>query len=295
MPKLSVTVITRNEAANLAAALESVSWADEIVVIDAESTDDHGGRGAAASPIACIVRPWPGFPQQKNHAAAAAAHDWILSIDADERVTPALATEIRALIAAEPSARGYRIPRLTYAFGGPVRATDWYPDWQLRLYDRRAGRWDETRSVHESVRVEGEVGRLRGDLEHHAYRDLSHHLHTIDRYTTLAASDMAARGRRASLGALALHAPLAFVRNYVLRGGIRLGARGLVVSAMNAVVRVPEVREAVGDGRARTTGYGLRAAGCGLRTTGTTDYGPEGQDAWAACGPRGVPRVARSL
>ncbi len=233
MPKLSVTVITRNEAANLGAALESVSWADEIVVIDAESTDTTVAV-AQRFTDRVIVRPWPGFPQQKNHAAAAAAHDWILSIDADERVTPALATEIRALIAAEPSARGYRIPRLTYAFGGPVRATDWYPDWQLRLYDRRAGRWDESRSVHESVRVEGDVGRLRGDLEHHAYRDLSHHLHTIDRYTTLAASDMAARGRRASLGALALHAPLAFARNYVLRGGIRLGTRGLVVSAMNA-------------------------------------------------------------
>ena len=171
-----------------------------------------------------------------------------------------------------------------------MRATDWYPDWQLRLYDRRAGRWDESRSVHESVRVEGDVGRLRGDLEHHAYRDLSHHLHTIDRYTTLAASDMAARGRRASLGALALHAPLAFVRNYVLRGGIRLGTRGLVVSAMNAwyvflkYAKLWEMDE---------IGYGLRATGCGLRAAGygTTDYGPEGQDAWAACGPRGVPRV----
>jgi len=233
VPKLSVTVITRNESANLAAALESVSWADEIVVVDAESTDDTVDIAKRFTEHV-IVRAWPGFPQQKNHAADRAAHDWVLSIDADERVTPALAVEIRGLMASEPAARGYQVSRLTHAFGGPVRGTDWYPDWQLRLYDRRAGRWDETRLVHESVRVAGETGRLRADLEHHAYRDLSHHLQTIDRYTTLAARDLAGRGQRVSLGALAVHPPLAFARNYLLRGGVRLGTRGLVVSAMNS-------------------------------------------------------------
>ncbi len=233
MPTLSVTVITRNEEVNLPAALESVSWADEIVVVDAESTD-RTVQVARRFTERVLVRPWPGYAQQKNHAADAASNDWVLSIDADERVTPALGAEIRQLIASEPGPRGFRVPRLTYALGGPIRGTDWYPDWQLRLYDRRAGRWDESRRVHESVRVAGEVGRLQADLEHHPYRDLSHHLQTIDRYTSLAAHDLASRGERTSLGALAIHPPLAFLRNYVLKGGIRLGARGLVISAMNS-------------------------------------------------------------
>jgi glycosyltransferase involved in cell wall biosynthesis len=233
VPKLSVTVITKNEAANLAAALESVAWADEIVVVDAASTDETVAIARRFTEHV-VVRPWPGFPQQKNHAASLAAHDWILSIDADERVTPALRDEIRRLMAETPAAPGYRMPRVTIALGRAIRTTDWYPDWQLRLYDRRRGRWDETRRVHEAVRVEGEAGRLSGELEHHAYRDLSHHLQTIDRYTTLASEEMAARGRRATLLEIAGHPPLAFLRNYVLRGGVRDGVVGLVISSMNA-------------------------------------------------------------
>jgi glycosyltransferase involved in cell wall biosynthesis len=233
VPKLSVTVITKNEAANLAAALESVAWADEIIVVDAESSDDTAAI-ARRFTDRVIVRSWPGFPQQKNHAAALATHEWILSIDADERVSPELKREIQALMASEPSAPGYRVPRVTFALGRWIRTTDWYPDWQLRLYDRRRGRWDETRRVHEAVRVDGEPGRLAGELQHYAYRDLSHHLQTIDRYTSLAAEDMAARGRRASLFEVAGHPPLAFLRNYLLRGGVRDGAVGLVISSMNA-------------------------------------------------------------
>jgi glycosyltransferase involved in cell wall biosynthesis len=230
---VSVTIITKNEAARLDAALASVAWADEIVVVDAGSTDataDIARRTAAR----VFVEGWPGFPQQKNRAADLATHDWILSIDADEQVSPALADEIRALLAAGPTVRGYRVPRVTRAFGRELRVTDWYPDWQLRLYDRRAGRWDEMRTVHESVRVAGEVGRLRGELRHDGYRDLSEHLQKIDRYTTLAAEANAAGGRDASLLAIAVHPPLAFLRNYVLRRGFTAGTAGLVVSAMNS-------------------------------------------------------------
>jgi glycosyltransferase involved in cell wall biosynthesis len=233
VPKLSVTVITKNEAANLAAALESVAWADEIVVVDAESSDDTTAIARRVTDRVS-VRPWPGFPQQKNHAASLAAHDWVLSIDADERVSPELQREILALLASEPAAPGYRVPRVTFALGRWIRTTDWYPDWQLRLYDRRRGSWDETRRVHEAVRLDGEPGRLAGELQHFAYRDLSHHLQTIDRYTTLAAEEMAARGRRASLIDVAGHPPLAFLRNYLLRGGLRDGAVGFVISSMNA-------------------------------------------------------------
>jgi glycosyltransferase involved in cell wall biosynthesis len=231
--RVSVTIITKDEAARLPAALASVGWADEVLVLDAGSTDATADLARAAG-ATVHVEGWPGFPQQKNRAAALAAHDWILSIDADEQVSPALAQEVRALLAAGPAAAGYRVPRVTRAFGRELRCTDWYPDWQLRLYDRRAGRWDETRTVHESVRVEGDVGRLAGEILHDGYRDLSEHLRKIDRYTTLAAEDRAARGRTASLAAIAVHPVLAFLRNYVLRRGITAGTAGFVVSAMNS-------------------------------------------------------------
>jgi glycosyltransferase involved in cell wall biosynthesis len=232
VPKLSVTVITRDEAANLAAALESVAWADEIVVVDSESTDDTVAI-ARRYTQRVIVRPWPGYVAQKNHAAAEASHDWILSLDADERVSPELAAEIQGVLQREPAAAGYRVPRVTFHLGRWIRTTDWYPDYQLRLYDRRRARWTG-RHVHESVAADGPVADLRSELRHHAYRDLSHHLQTMDRYTTLAARQMREDGRSAGWIDLALHPPAAFVRNYVLRGGIRDGVPGLVISLLNA-------------------------------------------------------------
>ena len=233
MPKLTVTVITRNESANVDAALVSVAWADEIIVIDAESTDDTVAI-ARRHATRVEARPWPGFSAQKNYAASLAAHDWILSLDADERVTPALAAEIRSLLAAEPARRGYRVPRVSHYLGRWIHGTDWYPDYQLRLYDRRAGEWNGRR-VHESVRLaSGEPGRLTHPLEHFPYRDISHHLATIDRYTTLAAEQMRADGRTVSLAGVVLHPPFAFLRNYVLRGGFRDGGAGFIVSALNS-------------------------------------------------------------
>lgn len=232
MPSLSVIVITRNEAAHIDAALASVAWADEILVVDAESTDDTVAI-ARQRAHRVDVRPWPGYGAQKNYAASIAAHDWILSIDADERVTAALATEIRTLLTAEPPARGYRLKRVTWYLGRWIRATDWYPDRQLRLYDRRVARWN-TRPVHESVEVDGAVSSLESELEHYAYRDVRHHLDTINRYTTLAAEHMAASGRRARLIDLLVQGPAAFLRNYLLRGGVREGRVGLIVSTLNA-------------------------------------------------------------
>lgn len=232
MVRLSVVVVTRNESANIRAALESVRWADEIVVVDSGSTDE---TVRIAREIADLVttRGWTGYGAQKNHAAALAAHDWVLSLDADERVSPALALEIRALLRREPAARGYRIPRVTRYLGRWIRSTDWHPDLQLRLYDRRSAHWND-RLVHESVTVDGSVGRLQGELEHYAYRDVSHHLQTIDRYTTLAARQMLREGRRAGWIDLASRPPAAFLRNYVVRRGVRDGTQGLIVSILNA-------------------------------------------------------------
>jgi glycosyltransferase involved in cell wall biosynthesis len=230
--KLSVTVITKNEAADLGDALASVSWADEIVVVDSHSTDDTVAI-AKEHTDRVVVRDWPGYVDQKNYAASIAANDWILSLDADERVTPALASEIRATLAATPQESAFRVPRVTWHLGRWVRSTDWYPDCQTRLYDRRAAQWSG-RYVHEAMTVRGETGQLRGELQHYAYRDIADHLETIDRYTTLAARQMYESGRRASLWQIACHPPLAFLRNYVARGGFRDGAAGFIISALNS-------------------------------------------------------------
>jgi len=232
VPGVTATIITLNEAANIAAALESVRWADEIVVVDAESTDD---TAAIAKRYAdrVIVRAWPGFVDQKNHAASLARHDWVFSLDADERATPELAAEIRGRLASEPAEAGFRVPRVSRYLGRWIRSTDWYPDCQLRLYDRRRARWTG-RHVHESVQADGPVGRLCAELQHHPYRSVSDHLRTIDRYSSLAARQMREDGRSAAAWQIAVHPLAAFVRNYVLRGGFRDGMAGLIVSSLNA-------------------------------------------------------------
>lgn len=231
--KLTVTVITYNEADHIAAALESVTWADEILVVDSGSTD---GTAEIARQRASrvIVRDWPGYSAQKNFAADQATHDWVLSLDADERVTPALAAEIRGILERGPAIKGYRIKRVSYYLGRWIRGTDWYPDYQLRLYDRRAGRWNGLK-IHESFRLsEGRPELLAGEIEHYAYRDISHHLKKIDAYTTLIAEQWQAEGRTTSPASMVLHPTFAFFRNYVLRRGFMDGTPGLIVSAINA-------------------------------------------------------------
>ena len=232
MPGVSVTIITLNEIANIDACLDSVGWADDVVVIDSGSTDGTVER-AQARGVRVLVREWPGYSEQKNIAAGEAAHDWILSVDADERVTQALAAEIRSVLASEPAAAGFRMPRVTWHLGRWIRTTDWYPDYQLRLYDRRRAGWPP-RLVHESVRADGPVAYLANELHHYAYRDISHHHAVMDRYTTLAARHMHEQGRRAGPLDLALHPPAAFLRNYVLKRGFLDGVPGFIISAMNA-------------------------------------------------------------
>jgi glycosyltransferase involved in cell wall biosynthesis len=229
---LTVTVITRDEAAHVEACLDSVAWADDILVVDSGSTDGTAAL-ARAKGARVIVRDWPGYAAQKDFAAAEAAHDWILSIDADERVTPELADEIRATLAGGPDQAGFRIPRIAFHLGRWIRTTDWYPDYQLRLYDRRRAAWKVMR-VHESVEADGPVGQLTGHLQHYTYRDLSHHVQTLDTYSTLAALEMREAGRHAGFMALVVHPPAAFLRNYILRRGFRDGMAGFIISAMGA-------------------------------------------------------------
>ena len=232
MPKVSVTIITLNEAAHVAAAIDSVAWADEIIVVDSGSTDSTAEIARAKGAVV-ICREWPGWVDQKNFAAGQATHDWIFSLDADERVPPPLAGEIRELLSGDPPLRGYRVPRVTFHLGKWIRTTDFYPDYQTRLYDRRAARW-RGRYVHESVSVDGSVGRFRHDLEHYSFRDLRDQLDRVNHYTTLAARQMHEAGRRAGLFDLVVHPFAAFLRNYLLRLGIFDGVPGLIISIVTA-------------------------------------------------------------
>jgi glycosyltransferase involved in cell wall biosynthesis len=232
MPKVSVTIITLNEAEHIAAAIDSAAWADEVIVVDSGSQD--ATREIARAKGAIVAeRAWSGWVDQKNHAASLASHDWIFSLDADERITPGLAREVRDLLATEPPRHGYRAPRVTFHLGRWVRTTDFYPDYQTRLYDRRAARWRGT-YVHESVSVDGQVGQLEHEIEHYSFRDLDDQLDRINHYTTLAARQMYDAGRRASTLDLIVHPPAAFLRNYILRRGVLDGSVGFTISAINA-------------------------------------------------------------
>ena len=230
--ELSVVIITKDEADNIAGALESVRWAEDLVVVDSGSTD-RTVEIARRYTDRVLTRDWQGYGAQKNYATGLAANDWVLSLDADERVTPELVSEIRALMVSAPLRQGYRIPRTTRYLSRWMRSTDWYPDYQLRLYDRRVARWN-TRYVHESVTVDGRIGTLRCELQHYAYRDLSHHLSTIDRYSTLAVKQMTSEHQHAKWLDLLGHPTLAFFRNDVLHRGFSDGVPGLIVSLMNS-------------------------------------------------------------
>jgi glycosyltransferase involved in cell wall biosynthesis len=232
VPKISVTIITLNEAEHIGAAIDSAAWADEILVVDSGSTDLTPDLARQKGAVV-LCRNWSGYVDQKNYAAERASHDWIFSLDADERITPALATEIRAVLATEPPMRAYRVARVTYHLGRWVRTTDFYPDFQTRLYDRRAARW-RGKYVHESVAAAGPVGRLQNELEHYSFRNLRDQLDRINHYTTLAARQMHEAGRRAGPLDLMLYPLAAFLRNYVLRRGILDGTAGLTISLMNA-------------------------------------------------------------
>ena len=232
MPRVSVTIITLNEAAHIAAAITSAAWADEVVVVDSGSTDETVAIARQAG-AKVLTRDWTGYIDQKNFAAGAAANDWIFSLDADERVPKALADEVRRLLATDPPLHGYRGPRVTFHLGRWIRTTDFYPDFQTRLYDRRHARWNG-RYVHESVSVDGPSGRLQNDLEHYSFENVADQIDRINRYSTLAARQMHEAGVRSGWLKLAVHPPAAFLRNYLLRRGCLDGTAGLTISMLNA-------------------------------------------------------------
>jgi glycosyltransferase involved in cell wall biosynthesis len=226
-------IIAQNEEDRIPGALASVGFCDEIVVVDAGSTDRTRELAEAAGARVLVNAPWPGFLAQRRVGTGAARYDWVLALDADERVSAALRAEIDGLRARGLSGSGYLIPRVSHYLGRWIRATDWYPDIQLRLFDRRRARWEGS-LVHESVRANGRARRLRHELEHYSYRDVGEHLRRIDAYARLWARQAFAEGRRAGPAAAFGAGAWAFVRNYVLRRGFVLGGAGLAISTLNA-------------------------------------------------------------
>jgi glycosyltransferase involved in cell wall biosynthesis len=231
--KISATIVALNEERNIARAIASLRpCVDEVVVADSGSSDRT--REIAAELGARVVREdWRGYAEQKNFVAGCAAHDWILSIDADEELTPALAAEIVALrVAADrDDVDGWTMPRRARYLGRWIRHSGWYPDRKIRLYHRARGAWKGDR-VHESVEVSGAVGALQNDLLHFTCDSLNQHLLTIDRYTSLAAQAIADSGKPVRFRRLVVDPPWTFVRSYFLQRGFLDGMHGFVIAAM---------------------------------------------------------------
>ena len=231
--KISATIITLNEELNIAEAIESLSFADEIIVVDSGS-QDRTVEIASRYTSRVYTKEWAGYSAQKNFAAAEARHDWIFSLDADERVSPRLAGEIEAIKGSNGSVGdACEMARRTSYLGRWIKHSGWYPDYKVRLYDRRVARWTGD-YVHEELKVDGAVRRLRGDLLHYTIRSVSDHVQRSDHYTTLAANEMYALGRQPSLAATALGPVITFLRSYFFRLGLLDGWQGLAIASFAA-------------------------------------------------------------
>jgi glycosyltransferase involved in cell wall biosynthesis len=232
MPPITATIITLNEQDRIVECLASLSCCDEVIVVDSGSTDKTCEL-AKAKGARVVVQSWQGYSKQKNFAADQARNDWILSIDADERLSIELADEIVRWKRKEPLARAFSMPRRVFYLGRWIKHSGWYPDRKVRLYHRRFCRWGGD-FVHESINVNGSVDRLEGDLFHFPYRDWNDHMARLSRYTELASKAARAAGRRGNIVRLVLGPPLTFIKGFFLHVGFLDGWRGLAIAYMGA-------------------------------------------------------------
>lgn len=235
--KISATIITFNEEANIREACESVAWADEILVVDSQSTDQT--REIATECGARVInREWPGFAAQKQFATDNASHDWLFSLDADERVSEELRTSVEVLRMQpdEQLADGYLISRRSFYQGRWIRGGGWYPDRQLRIFRKSLGHW-QGKYIHESINMDpgSRVEKLSGDILHYSVKNAAHHHQMIgERYAPLAARQMFEAGQRTSALKLGAAGPAAFFRSFLLKGGFRDGLAGLSIASFAA-------------------------------------------------------------
>ncbi len=230
---LSAVLITQNEEEKIRVALESLMpLADEIVVLDSGSSD---GTETICREYAVSFhhQDWLGYRDQKQRATELATHDWVLSLDADEAVSRLLSAELSAWKKKTPRAAGYLVSRKTFFMGRWIEHTSWFPDWQLRVFDRRKGSWEGKR-VHEGFKIEGPPGQFKGCLEHYTYRSVSEYLIQLESFSTLAAADAYDQGKRARWIHFLTLPPFVFFQNYFLKRGFQDGFPGLTVSCLSA-------------------------------------------------------------
>lgn len=235
--KISAVIIAFDEEKNIAEAVKSVNWADEILVIDSESSDRTREISESLG-AKILVKKWLGFSKQKQFAVDNAAHDWIFSLDADERVSEQLKNDILHLKSTPENelADGYRISRLSFYMNRPIYHCGWYPDWQLRFFNRQKGKWKEV-LIHESVQMteNSRVEKLKSDILHYSFENISQHHKMIGtRYAPLAARQMFERGKRVSALKILTVGLTVFLQTFILKGGFLDGLAGFAISRFAA-------------------------------------------------------------
>ena len=232
MSKISCIIITYNESRNIRRCLESVTWVDEIVVVDSHSTDDTRDIAAAFTDKIHQLK-WSGFGPAKEYARDKAAGDWILSVDADEVVSGNLKEDIQRVTESKESLDGYLVPRRSNFLGRWIRHGGWYPDMVLRLFKKEKGSFTD-RLVHEEVVVSGNTGRLRNDLLHYTDPDFDHYLNKLNRYTSLDAVQLLREGRKAGFPDILFRPILTFVKMYFFKSGFLDGLPGLILAVSSS-------------------------------------------------------------
>ncbi len=229
---LTACILTFNEEKNLPDCLASIAWADEVLVVDSHSTDRTveiaGARGARVVP-----RAWEGMNKQREFAIREARHDWVLCLDADERVSPELREEVQAAVARQDGVAGYEVPRHTWYLGRWIDHGGWYPDLKLRLFRREKAR-TVGKDPHDRIEVDGPVGRLKGEIHHYTYRCFSQQIGTIDRFSEAASKELFEAGERFRVWKLLLRPPLKFLECWVWKLGLLDGLPGLVIAVASA-------------------------------------------------------------
>jgi len=244
MDTISAVIITKDEEVNIGRCLRSLGWVNEIVVVDSGSTDDTRQVATEAGAVV-YERGWSGFGPAKAFGVKQAGSRWILSVDADEAVTPELAAEIQQLLKTGTDRHGFDMPRRTNFLGRWIYHCGWYPDRVLRLFLKSHGTFNDA-PVHERVVLNGEVGHLKGELLHYSYPTLEHYLTKSNRYTSLGARLAFEKGKRASWFDLVIRPPVSFISHFISRQGFRDGLEGLLISVLSAVavmVKYAKLRE----------------------------------------------------
>ena len=231
-PGISAVIITYNEAAHIAGCIESVSFCDEVLVVDGHSTDETR-EIAVLLGARVIERDWPGYRSQKAFAVGVAANDWVLCLDADEWVSDELGRSIRRLLDSPPPCSAYRMPRRNILLGRALRHGGGYPDAKLRLFDRRHAQWNQA-MVHEQVETSGEIGLIEADLMHETAPDLPAAMAKWARYAAMQAAAMHANGKRSGWHRILFSPPARFLKQYVVQQGFRDGLAGFAMAAFSS-------------------------------------------------------------